>query len=70
MFDEPNADLIEAIPKGKTTPYAIVEVLDETEHKVIQFDGTIQLTITKIKCKIVESRPTGDGNKSVDVLPP
>ena len=50
--------------------YAIVEVLKESEALKQDFDGAVQLVITKIACSYVESQPTGDGNLSVDIEAP
>jgi hypothetical protein len=50
--------------------YAIVEVLKESEVLKQDFDGAVQLVITKIACSYVESQPTGDGNLSVDIEAP
>ena len=64
----PKTDDAESSERSK--PYAIIEALQESEALTKDFDGAVQLVITKIACSYVESQPTGDGNLSVDIEAP
>jgi hypothetical protein len=47
-------------------PYVIFEALEEKVVKVMDIDDTLEVTITEVCCSWAESRPTGDGNLSLD----
>jgi hypothetical protein len=47
-------------------PYVIFEALEEKVVKVMDIDDVLEVTITEVSCSWADSKPTGDGNLSLD----
>lgn len=57
---------LEKTKESEIKPYVIFEALEEKIVKVMDIDDTLEVTITEISCSLADSKPTGDGNLSLD----